>query len=363
MLIYLLNIRLIIELNELKVERDFIMIKIEDWIVALAGLVGIIITYLITKQIIRKYISNEKTKGVISTIINWMTLFVVIVYVVNYFSYSEWLFDPFYKSKNTQISLFTVFIAIFLIILAIRISVFLKKFILPGIYDKYNLDMGIRFTFDSIFQYLIIIIAVFISLSNMGFNLSSITVLASVVGVGIGFGMQNIASNFISGIIILFERPIKVGDRVIVDDIIGDVSEIRMRATIVQTLDNERIIIPNSFFLEEKIINRSHSDTRLRLNIPIGVSYDSDVELVKKLLEDSVNDIKVKWDTIMDKPECMIHFVGFGDSSLDFKLFVWIDNPIYEFKIKSDLNFMILSKFRKNNIEIPFPQRDVHIIN
>ena len=173
--------------------------------------------------------------------------------------------------------------------------------------------------------------------------------------------MQNIASNFISGLIILFERPIKVGDRVIVDDIIGDVDEIKMRATIVKTLDNERIIIPNSFFLEEKVINRSYSDTRLRLVIPVGVSYESDVEHVEQLLLHSVEAISQQWPTILKTPKPSVHFVSFGDSSLDFKLFVWINNPIYEFRIKSDLHFMILKQFRQHQIEIPFPQRDIHM--
>lgn len=337
------------------------MFEISDWMLTLIGLVIICILYIFIRQLLRHLLKTEKSKAILLAILNWSTLFVLIIYTVNYFSESQWLFDPFFTSGSFSISIFLVAVAIFIIALATRISSLSKTYILPSIYDKYNLEKGIRFTFNSAFHYVILLIAIIAALSTLGIKLSSLTVFASVLGVGIGFGMQNIASNFISGLIILFERPIKVGDRVIVDNIIGDVDEIKMRATIVKTLDNERIIIPNSFFLEEKVINRSYSDTRLRLVIPVGVSYESDVEHVEQLLLHSVEAISQQWPTILKTPKPSVHFVSFGDSSLDFKLFVWINNPIYEFRIKSDLHFMILKQFRQHQIEIPFPQRDIHM--
>ena len=337
------------------------MVDISDWLLIIIGFFIICIFYIFIRQILKHILKEEKSKAIVFAVVNWLTLFILILYTVNYFSESSWLFEPFFSSGNFSISVFLLAVAIFIITLAIRISTLSKMYILPSIYDKYNLEKSIRFTFNSVFQYLVLLIAIISALSTLGIQLSSLTVFASVLGVGIGFGMQNIASNFISGLIILFERPIKVGDRVIVDDIIGDIDEIKMRATIVKTLNNERIIIPNSFFLEEKVINRSYSDTRLRLVIPIGVSYESNVEKVQDLLLHSVTDVGQNWPAILKTPKPSVHFVNFGDSSLDFKLFVWINNPMDEFRIKSDLHFMILKKFREHNIEIPFPQRDIHM--
>ncbi len=337
------------------------MFNLPPWMWAIIGLITICIVYIILRQTLKQILKTEKSKAILLAVLNWSTLFILITYALNYFSESRWLFDPFFTSGSFSVSIFLVAVAIFIVALASRISVLSKTYILPSIYDKYNLEKGIRFTFNSVFHYTLLLIAILAALSTLGIRLSSLTVFASVLGVGIGFGMQNIASNFISGLIILFERPIKVGDRVIVDNIIGDVDEINMRATIVKTLDNEHIIIPNSFFLEEKVINRSYSDTRLRLVIPVGVAYESDVEHVEQLLLEAVRDISETWTTILKSPKPSVHFVSFGDSSLDFKLFVWIDNPIHEFQIKSALHFMVLKKFRQHHIEIPFPQRDIHM--
>ncbi|SES90376.1 Mechanosensitive ion channel [Salinibacillus kushneri] len=205
------------------------------------------------------------------------------------------------------------------------------------------------------------IVAFVVSLATVGIDLSALTVFAGVVGVGIGFGMQNIASNFISGIILLFERPIKVGDRVIVNDILGYVEKINMRATIIRTIDNEHIIVPNSYFLEEHVVNRSYSDPNLRLRIPIGVAYGSDVEKVRDLLLQVAQEEAAAYENILSDPEPFVYFSGFGDSSLDFELFIWIANPDQLIITKSNINFRINNILKENNIEIPFPQRDLHI--
>lgn len=335
---------------------DFIRIYQELFMI-----VGILIGNLVLKLALTKYFKKEETRNVLKLILNWVSAFVSIGLLLVYFSGATWLFDPLITFNNVPISIFSINLAIFIIILAIKLTFVMNKYILPKVYNRYDIGVGTQFTFNRLFQYIIITIAIFIALNTVGIDLSSLTIFAGVIGVGIGFGLQNIVSNFISGIIILFERPIQVGDRVIVDNIVGDVDEIKMRATIVKTLDNERIIIPNSFFLEEKVINRSYSDTRLRLVIHVGVSYKSDVRLVEKLLLESVDKIQETWKQILFNPASSVHFVGFGESSLDFKLFVWMNDPEAEYEIKSDLHFMILEKFREHNVEIPFPQQDVHI--
>ena len=317
---------------------------------------------IIIKGFINKmFKKREKTKNILESLINWLTFYGYIVFVLTYFSDSKWMFQKIFSMGESDISIFLIIIVLFILSFINSLSKLLKKYVLPNVYDKYNLDRGIRYTFDSVFQYLIMVIAVLISLTTLGINLSSLAVFASVLGVGIGFGLQNIASNFISGIILLFERPIKVGDRVLVDDIIGDVIEIKMRATVVKTLNNEHMIIPNSFFLEEKVVNRSYGDSKVRVDIPVGVAYSSDVFQVRKLLLEVVENLSKINKDILANPKAQVNFNNFGDSSLDFELFVWIKDPYNSRAIKSDIRFEIIKVFNENNIEIPFPQNDINI--
>lgn len=273
---------------------------------------------------------------------------------------SEFLYGILFTIGNSDISLFLLLIVTFIIVFAYKLSSFLRKTIFPNIYKKYRLDKPTQLTFNSIFHYSIVVIVFFVSLSTMGIDLSSLTVFAGLFGVGIGFGMQNVISNFISGIILLFERPIKVGDRVVINDVIGDVLKIKIRATIIKTLENEHMIIPNSFFLQEQVINRSYGDLRVRKSVDVGVSYKSDVRLVERLILEAADVVAEEMGIILKDPKPFVRFMAFGDSSLDFKLFIWIDRPENEFPAKSELHFKIIELFRKNNVEIPFPQRDVH---
>ncbi|WP_080145927.1 mechanosensitive ion channel family protein [Marinilactibacillus piezotolerans] len=336
------------------------------WIGGILGVVLLLALGYILKQLGDRFIQTDKWSALWRTFVNWSMLFALVIFLVTYLSNTPWLYDTLFTFGETRITIFLIAAIIFVLIVAIRFSNAVKKHVLPTVYSRYELDRGMQATFNTLFQYVVVAIAVLVALSSLGFNLTSLTVFASVLGVGIGFGLQNIMSNFISGLIILFERPVKVGDRIIIDDTIADVEEIKMRATIVKTRANEQMIIPNSFFLEEKFINRSYADTRLRITVSVGVSYDSDVTLVKRLLEESVKELKnEKWSNILEDPEPRIFFENFGDSSLDFTVWFWINQQTEEreFRIPSDLRFKIFEKFNANNVEIPFPQRDLHIIN
>ena len=305
------------------------------------GLLVILAARVIVGKLLNRFAKKGKDAWI--SMLNWLTVYLLITYTATHFSEVSWLFGPLFTFGNTSVSLFTTVVAVFVLLLATRISSLLKNVLLPQVFERYQIETSARFTLISLMHYLVLATAVLISLSTLGINISSLTVFAGVIGIGIGFGLQNIASNFISGIIILFERPIRVGDRVIIDEIIGDVEEIKMRATVVRTLENERIIIPNSFFLEEKVINRSYADSNLRIFIDVGVSYGSDVMAVKRILEEAVGELKEQTGDFLDEPP-LVRFRDFGDSSLDFRLLVWISNPEKEFKIKSDLRFLILEK-------------------
>jgi len=191
----------------------------------------------------------------------------------------------------------------------------------------------------------------------IGLNLTSLAVVFGLLSVGIGFGLQNITANFISGLIILFERPIQIGDRITVGNVLGDVENINLRATHIRTVDNVTIIVPNSEFISSQVINWSHRDPKIRLHIPVGVAYGSDVPLViRSLLEVARNHSQV-----LESPAPKVWFTDFGNSSLNFELLAWIHDPKKRPDVISDLNIKIDEIFRKHEVTIPFPQRDLHI--
>jgi len=187
--------------------------------------------------------------------------------------------------------------------------------------------------------------------------MTTLAALGAVLMVGIGFGMQNITSNFISGFIILFERPIQAGDFVEVTGVLGRVTAIKARSTTINTIDNISIIVPNSQFISESLTNWSYKDPRTRLHVHVGVSYGSDVELVRETLLE----VGSTQPDVLKDPEPRVLFREFGESSLNFDLLVWTDKPLNQFIIRSDLNFAIVEAFRRKGVEIPFPQRDLHV--
>ncbi|MBV6644769.1 MAG: mechanosensitive ion channel [Cyclobacteriaceae bacterium] len=277
---------------------------------------------------------------------------------VTSFSLWEIFTTPLFHLGQSGVSIGTVvyFLAGFLTLS--YLSKRAKKFLIDRFLLKSGLDVGTRATIGTVTRFLILLIGSIIIVQSAGIDLSALSLLAGALGVGIGFGLQNITDNFISGIIILFEKPIKVGDRIEVGDVQGDVISISVRATTILTNDNISIIVPNSEFISGRVINWSHNDRNIRFRIPVGVSYQEDPEQVRQIL------IQVAADSthVLEKPEPIVLFDEFADSSINFTLAVWTsshtDKPLI---LKSALYFEIFKKFRENGIEIPFPQRDLHI--
>lgn len=220
-----------------------------------------------------------------------------------------------------------------------------------------NLDGGTQFVVLRVIHYLVLAAGIAVILQTNHIDLSALTVFASVLGLGIGFGLQNIASNFVSGILLLFERPIKVGDFVSVGDTFGEVTEISIRSTRVTTADNVTMIIPNSDFVTNQVTNWSYGDPKIRLRVPVGVAYGSDTQLVSDLLYRAARE----HPAVLTEPTPIVFFREFGDSSLNFELTAWIPTPNIRATVVSDLHFSIERLFREHGIEIPFPQRDVHV--
>ncbi len=233
-----------------------------------------------------------------------------------------------------------------------------KNIFVERVLGKTHLDLGARIAVGTIIRYVVLLVGFLIIVQTVGINLTTLNVLAGAVGIGVGFGLQNVASNFISGLIILFERPVKVGDRIQVGDVDGKVTGIGARSTTVRTNDNITIIVPNSKFIEENVVNWSFANQSVRFRVPVGVAYDSDLNLVKKLLLEVAEE---NADVLRD-PKAAVRLIEFGDSAINLELWVWTKEKLQRKTVFiSALNFAIWEKFRAGGIEIPFPQTDLHI--
>ncbi len=267
---------------------------------------------------------------------------------------------PVFTIGNTELTLWTIVYFLLLLFLLFYLTAKLKKWIVYKVLEKSTIELGVRIAVGTIIRYVVLVLGFIIVMQTVGINLNSITILAGALGVGIGFGLQNVTNNFVSGIIILFERPIKVGDRIQVGDVYGDVVSISMRSTTIVTNDNINIIVPNSEFISSKVTNWSYTDRNVRLNIPVGVSYNEDPDRIKDILIEIAQSNKA----ILEQPKPDVMFVSFGDSSLNFNLRVWSSRYINQPGVlRSELYFEIFRKFKQEGIEIPFPQRDLHIKN
>ncbi len=232
-----------------------------------------------------------------------------------------------------------------------------KKVLRSRVLRLTGLSRGAQETVAQVVTYGMIFLGTIVVLQLWGLDLSSLTIFASVLGVGIGLGLQGIAKEFISGLVIIFERPIRVGDFVNVGELIGTVERISVRSTEIRTLDEVSIIIPNSRFLEGEVVNWTHHSPVSRLTVPVSVAYGSNLSMVRSALISAAKE----HPDVLSEPAPRVFFKGFGDNSLDFNLLIWICEPPKQFRIKSDLYFRIEAILRHRKIEIPFPQRDLHV--
>ncbi len=264
---------------------------------------------------------------------------------------------PIFTIKQTTVTLASVALVVVLMVGIAILSRVVTRVLLRSILSRTSLEEGTQYTLGRITHYLFLVMGAMIAFQFVGIDLSGLVVMFGFLSVGIGFGLQNITSNFISGLILLLERPITVGDRVVVGDTEGDVKEIHIRSTIVRTQNNVSIIVPNSEFISSNVINWSHSDPKLRLDVNVGVSYGSDLDLVMQTL----TEIAQAEPEALGNPKPEVLLLAFGDSAWDMELRVWIENPKRHWQVRSSINCAIVRKFREHDIEIPFPQQDLHV--
>src|SRR5215218_7119646 len=218
-----------------------------------------------------------------------------------------------------------------------------------------HIDPGLRYTICRLAKYLVITIGTLVALKQaFALDLTSIAVIFTALSVGIGFGLQYIAADIASGFILLFERPIRIGDRVTIGEDEGDVQSINLRTTLVVTNDRIAIIVPNSKLVSQRVVNWSYGDPRARIAIPIDVADDSDIDLVTHTLIEASQEVA----NVLTEPKPRVQFLKFGDYSLDFRLLVWTNQPRLHVQIRSDINFRIARLFREHSIRIPYPTQE-----
>jgi small-conductance mechanosensitive channel len=330
-------------------------------IIAFVGFLsaGLLAAKILQSDSIRRLFARLKLEAnfiaIVTTILGLCALVFFTVTAINAAGIPLAWNDPI---PGVSLSLIQIFLLIALLIAVFWFSSRTKRFLFNRFLVNSGLDRSLQYAIAQLVSNLILIVGIFIVLENTGIHLGALTVFAGAVGVGVGFGLQNITSNFISGLVILAERPITIGDRVEVAGVIGQVQKINARSTVVVTNDNIATIVPNTKFIDSPVTNWTYGDPRVRFRLPVGVAYGSDVEKVRHTL---IAAARANSQALSD-PAPSVFFVGFGESSLNFELVVWSDEMSHRpRRFRSDLNFAIEKNLREAGIEIPFPQRDLRI--
>ena len=264
----------------------------------------------------------------------------------------------FFKVGAVEITpLFLVKVAVFLFLLFV-VSNGVQRFLTNRVLSRLSLSAGLKFAVGRFATYLLFSVGLFVGLQSLGVDLSSLVVFGGAVGVGVGLGLQNVVSNFVAGLILLVEQPIRMGDRIETGNTLGDVVKIAARSTWVRTNDNVIIIVPNNEFINNSVTNWTANDSNVRVNIPVGVGYGSDPEVVRRLLLEAA----AAQPAVLREPKPDVIFTDYGDNSINFSMRVWTATHSHiPLVLKSELYFALFKLFGEHGIELPFPQRDLHI--
>src|SRR5213595_3829406 len=330
-------------------------------LIAFVGLfaAGLIIARALQSQFVRRFFSRFKIDtnfiAIVTTILSLAALVFFTVSAINAAGIPLGWTAPL---PAVSLSLLQIFLLVALLVAVFWISSRTKRFLFNRFLVNSGLDRALQYAIAQIISNVVLVVGVLIVLENTGIHLGALAVFAGAVGVGVGFGLQNIARNFISGLLILAERPITIGDRVEVAGITGQVQQIRARSTVIMTNDGIAMIVPNEKFIDSPVTNWTYSDPRVRFRVPVGVAYGSDVNKVREALIAAAREHPA---TLNDPPP-NAYLEKFGDSTIDFEVIAWSERMSYKpRRFKSELNFLIEKHLREAGVEIPNPQRDLHI--
>lgn len=302
----------------------------------------------------RNSIQNERILKGVASLVNWAVFYGIIILFLLFFSRENWLSYVLFTAGEVDVTLKLLIVAFLIISLAHRLVQVVTKYVLTSVYEFYGVDRGLGYSFNRMVYYSVMIAALAISLTTVGVDLSAAAAILGVLGIGIGFGMRNIAGNFISGIIILFERPVEIGEMIEINNKIGKIESIRLRSTIVRTAKEGTLIVPNQYFIEQIIKNRTGSE--MLAQVLISVAYGTDTEKVEELLIEVVEGEISKTDGILLNPEPDIRFVDFRNKAMDFLVEVPVAHFAAKQKFESRLRHRIADTFYKNGIELAVPQ-------
>ena len=321
--------------------------------------IGLLMTRTLQSDLVRRFFTRFKIEhkfvAIVTTILSLIALVFFTVTAINAAGVPFAWDAPL---PGISLSLAQILLLISLLIVVFWISSRTKRFLFTRFLANSGLDRSLQYAIAQVVSNIVLVIGIFIVLENTGIHLGALTVFAGAVGVGVGFGLQNIASNFISGLVILAERPITIGDRIEVAGIAGQVQQIRARSTVVVTNDNITMIVPNTKFIDSPVTNWTYGDPRVRFRLPVGVAYGSDVNKVRDALIAAARE----HPAALADPKPDAYLEKFGNSTIDFELVVWSEKMSNRpRRFKSDLNYLIEKHLREAEIEIPNPQRDLHI--
>lgn len=287
-----------------------------------------------------------------------------IYYTLRFFRVQDWVTTHLVQWFTYRVQLGSLDLAAMDIIafvgtvyVATLLSRFVRFILAEEVYPRVTLGRGLPSTISLLTNYGILTLGFFIAISVAGIDLGRLTIVLGALSVGIGFGLQNVVNNFVSGLILVFERPIQIGDTIEIGQLIGHVRRIGFRSSTVRTYDGAEVIVPNGNLIASEVVNWTLSDRNRRLIIPVGVSYGSDPEQVLAILDATAN----AHESVLQYPQPSVIFQGFGDSSLNFSVRVWIADFEEVYRVSSELSVRIFAALKEAGIEIPFPQRDLHL--
>jgi small-conductance mechanosensitive channel len=320
---------------------------------------GVIIARILQSDAVRRLFSRFKVDAnfiaIVTTILSLAAFVFFTISAINAAGVPLYWNAPL---PGVTLSLLQIFLVVALLIGVFWLSSRTKRFLFNRFLSRSGLDRALQHAIAQIAGYVVLIVGIVIVLDNAGIHLAALTVFAGAVGVGLGFGLKNIASNFISGLLILAERPIAIGDRIEVAGITGQVRRIRARSTVIITNDNIAMIVPNEKFIDSPVTNWTYTDRRVRFRVPVGVAYGSDVNKVREVLIAAARE----HPATLSEPPPDAFLEKFGENSIDFQLIVWSEEMSRRpSRFKSDLNYLICKHLGAARIEIPNPQRDLHI--
>ncbi len=263
-----------------------------------------------------------------------------------------------FRIGGTEVTLASLLTTLGLVVATLLVSRWVRVLVAHRLLARTPISLGLRYAIGRVLGYVVLVFGLLASLQPLGLNPTSFAVFSGAVGIGVGFGLQDIIKNFFAGLILLFERPISVGDSIKLGDVIGDVVEIHARATVVRTNDDILHIVPNSRFITEVVVNRSKLSHSVRYRIPVAVAMTSDPRKVEAALLEAAG----RAPSVLREPPARVWFRAFGESALEFELLCWTSTLLHrQGAFRSELNFLIHETLAAKGIELPYPQRDVHI--